>query len=420
MTATSRKDRECLRRLAAEVAEITNSPRMKRAREVWRKSNRLEERTIPFVIEDNGSFFEDILPKTPECEGDFERGLERGFRHIIANHRLIDDDRIFHNFCAVNWRISRPDICPELKFTRVPDLTGRMLGFDTNTPLADLKNSFHKLRRLPFSVDRAETYKRLETATAAFGDILPVKLVGWDVTGAGCGMAYKAVMLMGMDNLFMLMMDQPEEVHRFFDFVATESSEFIDWLEAEKLITPNNGENWVGSGSIGYTDELPRRKINEGEAAKASDCWGFIEAQEATGLSPETYGEFINPYQKRLGDRFGLVYYGCCEPVHDPFHIIMKINNIRKITVSPWCDQRAVAAAAGKKVVLSRKPHPMKLCGEKFNAKEFEEHIQETLEIAKDNFVELIFRDTNPLNGSMKDRLAEACKIVRRLIGRQA
>jgi len=64
----------------------------------------------------------------------------------------------------------------------------------------------------------------------------------------------------------------------------------------------------------------------------------------------------------------------------------------------------------------SEKPHPMKLCGETFNADDFRAHIQETLTISRDNFVELIFRDTCTLRGDMKDRLAEACRIVRELV----
>jgi hypothetical protein len=55
-----------------------------------------------------------------------------------------------------------------------------------------------------------------------------------------------------------------------------------------------------------------------------------------------------------------------------------------------------------------------------FDPADFETHLRETLGLARDNFVELIFRDTCRLNGAMKDRLAQACRIVRRLTGREA
>ena len=416
---TSGKDRQRLRTVAAEYAAITRGDAMNRRRELWRRSNRLEERTVPFQIEDNGTFFADLTPK-PQCEGEFERALEAGMLQAITNHQLIDDDRVFPPYCAINWVIQRPDVCPELKLTRAADATGRKLGYETNTPLADLAASFHKLVRGPFVVDRDATLRQQETAEQAFGDLLPVRIINATTLWAGCGMAGKAVNMMGMDNFYMAMIDQPEQVHRFFDFMSTEALEFLHWLEAEGLVTPNNGEFCVGSGSCGFTDELPQREIKDGARTMLGDCWGFQEAQEAVGISPEMYAAFIHPYQRRVSDRFGLLYYGCCEPVHLQWPVIRQFKNLRKITVSPWCDQTSIAAAVGKNVVLSRKPHPLKLCGEVFDPKEFETHIKETLDIAKDNFVELIFRDTCTLDGSMKDRMAVACGIIRRLIGREA
>lgn len=415
---TSQKDRERLRTVAGDYADIVGSDVMNARREVWRRSNRLDERTVPFQIEDNGTFFADLTLE-PQCEGAFERGLEQQMLRAITNHKTIDDDRVFPPYCAINWVIGRPDICPELEITRAPDSTGRELGYETNTPLADLANSFHKLRRGEFSVDRDETHRRVEVASSVFGDLLPVIIVAQQTLGVGTGMAGKAVKLMGMDNFYMAMIDQPENVHRFFDFLATEGTDFLDWLEAEGLILPNNGEFSVGSGSCGYTDELPRRVIADGEKTLPEDCWGFQEAQSSVGISPEMYAEFIHPYQRRTGDRYGLLYYGCCEPVHHLWPTIKNFKSLRKITVSPWCDQESIAASVGKDIVLSRKPHPMKLCGQTFDPKEFEAHVRETLDIAQDSFVEIIFRDTCGLNGSMKGRVADACKIMRRLIGRE-
>lgn len=414
---TTPKDREQLRKLAAQYAAIVDSDVMNAHREAWRRSNRLEERTVPFQIEDNGTFFADLFPPL-QCEGRIEREIEHDMLWAITTPGLIDDDRVFPPYYTVNWIIERPELCPEILITHVPDATGRMLGYKTNRPLADLAHNFHKLQRRPFSVDRAETFRRVEIATRAFGDLLPVKIVAWQTLDAGAGIAGLAVHLMGMDNFYLNMIDQPENVHRFFDFVSAERVEFLDWLETEKLITANHGEFCAGSGSCGYTDELPRRTIKDGDPIRLEDCWGYQDAQEAAGISPDMYAEFIYPYQRRTSDRYGLLYYGCCEPVHAVWPVIKGFKNLRKITVSPWCDQKSIAASVGRNVVLSRKPHPMKLCGETFNPKEFEAHIRETLDIAKDNFVELIFRDTCTLSGAMKDRVAEACKIVRRLIGR--
>ena len=397
---TTTRDRERLRQVAAEYAAIATGEVMNARREIWRRSNRLEERTVPFQIEDNGTFFDDLTP-APQCEGASERGFEQMMLHAITNYKCIEDDRVFPPYCGVNWAISRTSFCPELAITRAPDATGRDLGHKTNTPLADLAHSLHKLRRTEFKVDRDATMGRVELAESAFGDLLPVEIIAAHTLGAGTGTAGHAVRLMGMDNFYMGMIDQPENVHRFFDLLATDNVAFLDWLEAEGLIRPNNGEYSVGSGSCGYTDELPRREIGAGETLLPSDCWGFHEAQEAVGISPEMYAEFIHPYQRRTSESYGLIYYGCCEPVHILWPVIKGFVNLRKITVSPWCDQEAIAAAVGKRIVLSRKPHPMKLTGERFDAADFEAHVRQALDIAQDNFIELIFRDNCRLNGAM-------------------
>ena len=105
--------------------------------------------------------------------------------------------------------------------------------------------------------------------------------------------------------------------------------------------------------------------------------------------------------------------------MHHFWPTLRQFPNLRKVTVSPWCDVASISASAGKSVVLSRKPHPLKLCGPRFDPAEFESHLRETLAITRDNLIELIFRDTCPLNGGMQDRVAEACRIIRRLVGRE-
>lgn len=414
---TSHKDIERLRKLAGKYSAIVNSEDMKKRREIWRVSNRLMERTVPFVIEDNGTFFKDLMPECV-CAGEIEREFENYFLRVICNYDFIPDDRVYPPYYPLAYSIHRPEICPGLEITRVPDATGRALGYETNTPLADLAKNLHILKREEFRVNREETYRKEELAEKIFGDILPLKIICPNTLGVGVGMACKAVLWMGMENFYMAMLDQPENVHRFFDFVSTEALDFLNWLKKEKLIKPNHGEFCCGSGSIAYTDELPKSENADENDWQTEDCWGATEAQEAAGISNEMFAEFIFPYQEKLTRHFGLLYYGCCEPVHTMWPTVKQFRNLRKMTISPWCDQKIMAEAVGKNYVLSRKPHPMQLCGEIFNPETFTNHIRETLDITKDNFVELIFRDTCTLKGTMKNRLSEACGIVKRLIGR--
>ncbi|HJN14000.1 MAG TPA: hypothetical protein QGH10_00840, partial [Armatimonadota bacterium] len=247
---TSPSDRDRLRRLAAEYAEMATNAVIDDRREIWRRTNMLEERTVPFQIEDNGTFFADLLPEL-QCEGAFERGIEAQMVRALTNHRLIDDDRVFPPFLGISWIVGRTSVCPEVEITRAADATGRELGYETNTPMADLANSLHKLVPTESSVNRDETHRLAELAGDLVGDILPVKIIGHHMTYAGTSLAQRAVHLMGMDGFYMAMIDQPENVHAFFEFLAADGERYVDWLEAEGLVTLNNRDLDVGSGSCG-------------------------------------------------------------------------------------------------------------------------------------------------------------------------
>ena len=92
----------------------------------------------------------------------------------------------------------------------------------------------------------------------------------------------------------------------------------------------------IGSGSAGYTDELPQSDWREGDSVRATDQWVLSESQETVGVGPRLFEEFIFPYQLDLAKRFGLLYYGCCEPVHSRWDVLKKFPNLRKVSVSPW------------------------------------------------------------------------------------
>ena len=72
------------------------------------------------------------------------------------------------------------------------------------------------------------------------------------------------------------------------------------------------------------------------------------------------YEEFIFPYYKRISDLYGIFSYGCCEPV-DPIwdNCLSKCENLRKISISPWCKEELMGEKLrGTKVIYHRKPSP--------------------------------------------------------------
>jgi hypothetical protein len=56
--------------------------------------------------------------------------------------------------------------------------------------------------------------------------------------------------------------------------------------------------------------------------------------------------------------RYGLNYYGCCEPLDRKIDILEKIPNLRKISMSPWVDLERATRNVGREYAVSWKPNP--------------------------------------------------------------
>jgi len=141
-------------------------------------------------------------------------------------------------------------------------------------------------------------------------------------------------------------------------FLRDDYLAYAEWLEKEGLLTLNNENDYVGSGSMGYTRALPQRGWKAGTPARLKDLWVLLESQETVGVGAAQFEEFIFPYQLDIAHRFGLCYYGCCEPVHSRIQVLKKLPNLARISVSPWADEAIMAAECGRAIAYSRKPNP--------------------------------------------------------------
>jgi hypothetical protein len=106
-----------------------------------------------------------------------------------------------------------------------------------------------------------------------------------------------------------------------------------------------------------YTGDLP--PMEEGQAVPAAkNVWAFGMAQVFATMSPAMHEEYEIELVRPLYDRFGLLYYGCCEPLHNKINIVRKLKNVRKISMSPWADVEKGAENIHGDYVLSLKPNP--------------------------------------------------------------
>jgi hypothetical protein len=414
MLSATKEEVRYLRELARKYQEYANLPVMAARKELWYKHNSLRS-DRPIVVVELGTFLSDILPAL-KCESPAARELEGYFVTAITNHELVDDDKVIAPYVGVSWEIGC-DLCGlDTKYTHAEDAKGRNIGFAMAYPIEDIERDICKLKPPRFEVNREATPAKKAFFEEIIGDILPVTIKNTTFPWFGI-LTYRMVNLMGMETMFIAMKDQPDAFHRFMTHLSESMKAFLRWQESEKLICLNNGYEDAGGGSYGFTHELPRADRKNADLYLSCDMWAGLNSQESVGVSPAMFGEFIYPYYHELAKEIGLVYYGCCEPVHEFWDdCLSKLPNLRKVSISPWCDEAFMGERlAGGSVIYSRKPFPNFLgVDTTFNAEGLEQHLAKTVKAARGGTLEIIFRDTYTLMGE-KDRPGKAVKIARGL-----
>lgn len=412
-SATIKKDKQRLRGLAGRYAEYACGQPMAQRREKWRVHNRLQEKTFPFHIEDNGSFFSDLTPPL-ECEDRECRELEGRILSALVAYEMIDDDRIIPDRFVIDWCTPTSGYCDELQITRADNGRGSSLGYKTSEPIKDIDADWGKLKKRTISLDRPQTERRAHLAGEVFAGLLPVE-IGRPGSSYSDGITNKAVHLMGMQELYLQMAMNPDAVHRLFGFLAEDNLALGQWEEDQDLLTLNHdGNQGYCTGSSLFSDETSHPA---GNRVLSKDRYGYLESQESAGISAAMFDEFVMPHFSRLAAKFKLLMFGCCEAVHNLMPALQRLPGLRKVSVTPWCDLRQLAENCRQDVIWCRKPVPLKLCGETFDLDEMRRHLQETLDIGKQYFIEFVYRDTNLLTGSMTGRVAQTCDLIREMTG---
>ncbi len=220
---------------------------------------------------------------------------------------------------------------------------------------------------------------------------------------------------MGMQELYLQMAMNPDAVHRLFTFLAEDDLTLGQWEEDQHLLTLNHdGNQGYCTGSSLFSDET---SSPAGDRVASTDRYGYLESQESAGISAEMFDEFLMPHFVKFASKFKLLMFGCCEPVHNLMPVLQRLPGLRKVSVTPWCDLRKLADTCRQDVIWCRKPIPLLLCGEVFQPDDLQSHLQETLDIGKDYFIEFVYRDTNLLTGKMTDRVAQFCRMIREMTG---
>ena len=103
--------------------------------------------------------------------------------------------------------------------------------------------------------------------------------------------------------------------------------------------------------------------------------------------------EFALRHELRWLERWGLTYYGCCEPLDRKVDILKRIPNLRKVSLSPWVDTDRAVKSMGSDYVLSRKPSPAVFAEDNWRPQQARLDLDEFLTKADGLSVEIIMKD---------------------------
>jgi hypothetical protein len=404
------RDRAVLRDLARGVAAIAHDPVNLERRAAWTALHDLSP-VRPMILAEHFGVADRRKPfdPAPACEGPWERGLERRLRERIWTFEVLRDDHVVEPRVTVGWKVEASDYGVHQEVHRAED-GDRFTSYRWDAPLADLGRDFARLTPRTFAVDRAGTLVEKARHEEAIGDILPVRIRGafwWTM-----GMTWPAITLVGLEGLMLLMYDDPDGLHRLMAFLRDDHLAFASWLEREGLLSLNDEDDYVGSGSTGYTTDLPSPEARFGRPVRTRDLWVLLESQETVGVGPDLYGEFVFPYQRSIAERFGLVYHGCCEPVHTRWEVVRRMPGLRSVSIAPLCNQEAMGPALGARYVFSRKPNPTLVSTGRFDEELIRDDLRRTLRAARGCPLEIIMKDVHTLD-ERPERLARWVALAR-------
>jgi len=411
------KDLDILRRLGERKRAIAEDPVNAERRRAWYALDAGRDERVMVLAEIQG-LRDPLRPLSDDqlaCADPWARDIEYGLRADIYQFEVLQDDHVVEPFMDASWKVNSGNYGVEVVMHQGGD--AEHMGSRTwDAPIQDLDRDFGKLRPRTFTVDRDATHRHVERLEAVFAGILPVRIRAryyWTM-----GMTIKAIDLVGLEGLMMAMYDNPDGLHRLMAFLRDDHLAFARWLQAEKLFSLNNENDYIGSGSMGYTRDLPRPARPAGAPVETRDLWVLLESQETVGVGPDLFETFVFPYQLRIAEEFGKVYYGCCEPVHSRWHILQRIPNLARVSISPWANQATMAEALARRCVFSRKPNPTLISTESFDESAIRDDLRCTLAAARGCRLEIIMKDVHTLNNA-PERLPRWVQIAREEISRQ-
>jgi len=401
-------EKNILRELARRVAEIAADPVNDVKRDMWKRLNRLERvRPLVHVQAVAANIWEELIPqKELRTTDSFARRQEMELRKTIYCWENFRDDRVVDDTIAcpivvegfggkwvTNFGVS--------KKSHRPDDPSGARAFEA---VIVEEKDIEKIQTEPqWSPDWEQTELNYQRLCDIYDGILRVEKRGTDFFWFAPMDTF--IEWRGIEQAFIDLIERPQWIHAVLERMVTGYINGLERCEKLHLLSPGNGNVRLGSGGYGWTDELPQSDF-DGRHVRLKDLWARAATQIYVDVSPEMHDEFAVQYEKRLLERFGLSCYGCCEPLDRKMHVVRKIRNLRRVSMSPWVDVERASREVGRDYVYTHKPNPSVVSMHHWDLELARSQLRDALEKTRNNVLEVTLQDLHTLHNEPR-RLTE-------------
>ncbi len=391
------KDIQILRELASRYAQIANDP-VNQERTILHRAVNDNKLLRPVVLLDELPWHElnihDEL--TEKCQDPDYRSVETYMRRELYKWNHMPADMVVQPFYGVKKIIETTGIGLEIKEETKETRPGAIQSHKYINQIT-CEEDVDKLHNQVLTYKEKETMALYEKIASAIGDILPVKVVGVETGYANACKNWDDIAeYMGPEAVLYGLIEEPDMMHKLAGRLTDIFLDTVRQYEQWNLYEPNQ---ITMHGTTALNSSLG--KDLDYTHVTAKHMWGRGIAQFFTTVSKDMRSEYDIAYMKRAMEPFGLVYYGCCEPLHNMIDIVEQIPHIRKISITPWADVDIGAAHMGSKFVMAFKPHPVYATDFSLYREHIRRETKRMLAAVKRNKTacDIVLKDVSTVNG---------------------
>jgi len=409
----SNKDIAVLRDLGKVYAQIASLPIQQKNIQLWKDVNSLKEgRPAVWMCEICWHEMNIDNELTLVCESEVGKRIESELRKTIYQWKHMPCNMVVDSVWYSPFILENSGFGVEINADVLETNAESTIASRHFHDVIQSEDDIEKIVPPVIKHNEKRTEDFLQLHKTIFDGLMPVEKRG--CTGFWFAPWDDIAMLKGAQSLLLNLALEPEFMKKLIGRLLYCYLESIRQFDTLNLLARNDINVRIGSGGYGYVNELPGDAY-EPSHVKTTNMWGSATPQIFASVSPEMHEEFGVNFEKEWLNRFGLSYYGCCEPLDGKIDVLSKIENLRKISISPWANVENAAEKMRGKYVVSLKPSPSVFVGNSFDSNAVREDIKGKLKALKGCCVEIILKDISTV-AHKPQNLWEWAKITQEVI----